>query len=165
VAERKGPKRMTLEHPKVKRLLEALRHGDFVDDACEYSGISQDSYYRWLREGYQLQRRTDNGEKLNPEEEQIKKLSETIKDAELLGQHAALAVIQRAANSGTWQAAAWFLERRNKKWSNRTEITGADGSPIVTVTVDDVDAKLRNLIDAATADSKKVDGGVTSETS
>ena len=57
-------------------------------------------------------------------------MSETIKEAELLGQHAALAVIQRAANSGTWQAAAWFLERRNKKWSNRTELTGPNGAPI-----------------------------------
>jgi hypothetical protein len=150
---RSGPKRMTLEHPKVKRLLEALRHGDFIDDACAYSGISEDTFYRWQREGNELQTRLDKDADLTPEEEQIRKMSETIKEAELLGQHAALAVIQRAANSGTWQAAAWFLERRNKKWSNRTEITGPDGGPIQTVTVDDLDEKLRNLIDASKADS------------
>ena len=121
---------MTLDHPKVKRLLEALRHGDFIDDACAYSGISEDTFYRWQREGAELHRRLDRGETLTEEEEQIRKMSETIKEAELLGQHAALAVIQRAANSGTWQAAAWFLERRNKKWSNRTELTGPNGAPI-----------------------------------
>lgn len=125
---------MTLDHPKVKRLLEALRHGDFIDDACAYSGISEDTFYRWQREGIELQHRLDKGETLNEEEEQIRKLSETIKEAELLGQHAALAVIQRAANAGTWQAAAWFLERRNKKWSNRTELTGPNGTPIAVAT-------------------------------
>jgi predicted mannosyl-3-phosphoglycerate phosphatase (HAD superfamily) len=148
---------MTLEHPKVKRLLEALRHGDFVDDACEYAAISEQTYYRWLREGFDLARRVDEGETLTPAETELQKLCESIKEAELLGQHAALTVIQRAANNGTWQAAAWFLERRNKKWSNRTEVTGPDGGPIQTVTVEDVDEKIRNLIAASEADRGSVE--------
>jgi len=75
-------------------------------------------------------------------------LCEALKEAELKGQHAALATIRRAAKDGTWQAAAWLLERRNKKWSNRTEVTGPDGGPVQVVTPEDVDAKLRGLIDA-----------------
>ena len=138
---------MTLDHPKVKRLLEALRHGDFIDDACAYSGISEDTFYRWMREGRELQRRLDAGETLTEEETEIRKMSETIKEAELVGQHAALAVIQRAANAGTWQAAAWFLERRNKKWSNRTELTGANGAPIsVTTTREELTERMLELL-------------------
>jgi len=144
---RSGPKRMTLEHPKVKRLLEALRHGDFVDDACAYAAISEQTYYRWQREGYELQRRIDAGETLTDEETAIRKLCEAIKEAELVGQHAALAVIQRAANSGTWQAAAWFLERRNKKWSNRTEVTGPDGGPVQVTSREELTDRMLELLD------------------
>lgn len=162
---KRGPKRMTLDNPKVQRLIMALKLGDFVEEACAYAPIAQDTYYRWIKEGQQVEQKIAAGETLTIEEKQIAEIAEALKEAEMAGQHAALAVIREAAKGGTWQAAAWFLERRNKKWSNRTEITGADGAPIATVTVDDVDAKLRNLIDAATADSKKVDGGVASETS
>ena len=41
-----------------------------------------------------------------------------------------VAIIQRAADT-TWQAAAWWLERKHKaEWSSRVEQTGADGSPV-----------------------------------
>lgn len=138
---------MTLEHPKVKRLLEALRHGDFIDDACAYAGISEDTFYRWAREGRELQKKIDRAETLTEEEEGVRKLSEAIKEAELVGQHAALAVIQRAANSGTWQAAAWFLERRNKKWSNRTEVTGPNGGPVEVTSREELTERMLELLD------------------
>jgi hypothetical protein len=156
---RRGPKRMTMEHPRVERLINALRLGDFVEEACSYAHISIDSYYRWLREGELLNNRLNNGDVLSKEENDIRELAEAIKEAELGGQHAALETIRTAAKNGTWQAAAWFLERRNKKWSNRTEITGADGAPVLQVTVEDVDAKIRNLIDAS-----KADNGISADT-
>ena len=156
---RSGPKRMTLGHPKVERLLNALKLGHFVEEACQYAGISFQTYYRWLREGADLDTRAASGETLTAEEEKIRELCEALKGAELAGQNQALDVIRTAARNGTWQAAAWFMERRNKKWSTRTEITGADGGPVQTVTVDDLDTKLRNLIDAA-----KADGGVPADT-
>jgi hypothetical protein len=157
VPTRRGPKRMTRTHPKVERLIEALTLGDFVEEACQYAGISVDTYYRWIREGNDLNKRDETKQPLTAEEREITELSEAIKEAELKGQHAALATIRRAAKNGTWQAAAWFLERRNKKWSNRTEITGPDGGPVQTVTVEDVDEKIRNLIAASEADRGGVD--------
>ena len=147
-----GPKRMTVEHPKVERLLNALRLGHFVQEACQYAPISEQTYYRWLKEGDAATRKQHNGETLTDNEQIVRELSEAIKAAELAGQSAALDVIRTAASQGTWQAAAWFLERRNKKWSNRTEITGPDGGPVHTVTVEDVDEKIRNLIAASEAD-------------
>jgi hypothetical protein len=147
-----APKRMTLTHPKVERLLTALKAGHFVQEACQYAPISEQTYYRWLREGAALDIRAANGEKLTPAEQGIRELCEVIKKAEVSGQNAALDTIRSAIKDGTWQAAAWFLERRNKKWSNRTEITGADGGPVQTVTVEDVDEKIRNLIAASEAD-------------
>jgi hypothetical protein len=49
-------------------------------------------------------------------------------------------LIEKAATDGSWQAAAWKLERKfPQKWGRvtRTEITGAEGKPISV----EVDAK------------------------
>ncbi|HEY7825101.1 MAG TPA: transposase [Acidimicrobiia bacterium] len=145
-------KRITLDDPKVDRLLNALKAGHFVQEACQYAPISEQTYYRWLREGKALDARAEAGDELTAEEQGIRELCEAIKVAEVSGQNAALDKIRDAINSGTWQAAAWFLERRNKKWSNRTEVTGPDGGPVHVVTPEDVDAKLRGLIDAYRAE-------------
>ena len=144
------PRRMTADDPKVQRLLNALKAGHFVQEACQYAPISEQTYYRWLREGSALDARADAGDKLTPTEQAQRELCEAIKAAEISGQNLALDKIREAIVGGTWQAAAWFLERRNKKWSNRTEITGPDGGPVETITVDDVDRQLRALIEEAT---------------
>lgn len=157
VARTGGPKRMTLGHPKVERLITALAAGHFVQEACQYAPISEQTYYRWLREGDAIETKMKNGEHVTEEEQLIRELCEAIKKAEISGQNAALDTIREAIKDGTWQAAAWFLERRNKKWSNRTEITGPDGGPVQTVTVEDVDEKIRNLIAASEADRGGVD--------
>lgn len=43
-----------------------------------------------------------------------------------------LSVVQREAMDGTWQAAAWYLERSSpQKWGRRiTEVSGRGGGPI-----------------------------------
>lgn len=141
---RTGRKRMTLDDPRVERLINGLRLGHFVEEACQHANISKQTYYRWLKEGEALDEKTTP---LTSDEQALRDLCDAIKAAELAGQSAALDVIRTAAARGTWQAAAWFLERRNKKWSNRTEITGPDGGPVETLTVDEVDQQLRRLIE------------------
>jgi hypothetical protein len=152
-----GRKRISVDDPRIDRLLNALKVGHFVEEACKYAPISERTYYRWLQEGQALDEKAERGETLTPEEEGIRQLCQAIKGAEVAGQNLALDKIREAINLGTWQAAAWFMERRNKKWSNRTEITGPDGGPVQTVTVEDVDEKIRNLIAASEADRGGVD--------
>lgn len=149
---KRGRKRMALDDPRVQRLLNVLRLGSFVEEACTYAHITETTYYRWKREGEAVQQKQYLGETLDDTEQQILEMYEAIAEAEVSGQYAALETIRTAAKDGTWQAAAWFLERRNKKWSNRTEVTGADGGPIETVTVEDVDQKIRDLITAVEDD-------------
>jgi hypothetical protein len=51
-----------------------------------------------------------------------------------------LTIIQKAANDGQWQAAAWYLERTNpKKWGRyeTVEVTGQDTTITVELTAKD----------------------------
>jgi hypothetical protein len=152
-----GRKRITIDDPRIDRLLNALKVGHFVEEACKYAPIHKATFYRWLQQGEIIDAKAERGEPLTEDEQEIRDLCDAIKAAEVSGQNVALDKIREAINLGTWQAAAWFLERRNKKWSNRTEITGPDGGPVQTVTVEDVDEKIRNLIAASEADRGGVD--------
>lgn len=75
-----------------KKLCNAIRLGATYKLACDFAGISEDTFANWRK------RYAD--------------FSERIKQAEGQGVIGWLAKIEEAANGGAWQAAAWKLERR-----------------------------------------------------
>jgi transposase len=92
------------------RLLEALRAGNTRRASCAYAGIDQDTLANWLR------RWSD--------------FSDAVEKAEADAEIRNVAIIQKAA-SETWQAAAWWLERRRPaEYRQRQEVTGADGGAL-----------------------------------
>ena len=94
----------------VAKLLEALRNGNTRRASCAVADISQDSLALWLR--------------TYPE------FAEAVEKAEGKAEASMVNVIKNASDT-TWQAAAWWLERKHKaEWSSRVEQTGADGSPV-----------------------------------
>jgi hypothetical protein len=94
----------------VQRITDALRGGNTRRASCAAAGISQDSLAVWLRE--------------------IPDFADAVEKAEGEAELRNLQVIQDATRT-TWQAAAWWLERKHKaEWSSRVEQTGADGSPV-----------------------------------
>lgn len=76
----------------VQRITEAIRLGATYELACGYAGIGVTTFHDWLN--------------AKPE------FSQAIKEAEGKGAIGWLAKIEKAASEGTWQAAAWKLERR-----------------------------------------------------
>lgn len=89
------------------RLLAVLAAGVPRSHACAAVGVSRETFYN------QLQR--DAG------------FANAVEEAEGRAVAQALTVIHRAASEGTWQAAAWFLERRYPaEFSRRTILAGAD---------------------------------------
>lgn len=74
-----------------KKILEAIRVGTTFRLACAYGGITEETFSQW-RKKY-------------PE------FSESVKEAVGTAAVSWLAKIEKAASDGTWQAAAWKLER------------------------------------------------------
>lgn len=92
------------------RIVDALRAGNTRRAASWAGGIDPDTFGIWLR--------------------RFPAFSEAVKAAEA---DAELAMVQRVRTAAdeSWQAAAWWLERKMKQdWSARQEQVGADGGAV-----------------------------------
>ena len=76
----------------VKRIVDALAAGNTRRAAAAYGGIDEDTLGRWLR------RYAD--------------FADAVKNAEAQAEVGHVARIAQASAAGTWQASAWWLERR-----------------------------------------------------
>jgi len=96
----------------VNRITQAIALGSTYELAAAYGGITFETLRVWR--------------KTKPA------FSAAVKDAEGRAVVGWLAKIEKAANDGAWQAAAWKLERRYTRDYGRTiqEHTGPDGGPI-----------------------------------
>lgn len=94
------------------KMVEALKKGAYVELAIKYARISKTTHYSWMR----------MGEKGDPK---YRDYYEQITAADSYGGLQALETINAAAANGTWQAAAWLLERRHgyvkPEWKPREE--------------------------------------------
>jgi transposase len=96
-----SPGRPTKRTPEtVKKLCDAIRLGASYGDACGYAGIDHDTFTRWRQD--------------------FPEFAAEVKEAEGSGRVQLIAKIQKAANDGNWQAAAWMLERRDPQNYGRT---------------------------------------------
>lgn len=76
----------------IEKLLQAIRMGATYDLACKYAGISFELFCQWRNEKVDF--------------------LDAVKEAEGQAAYGWLEKIEKAANDGNWQAAAWKLERR-----------------------------------------------------
>lgn len=89
-----------------------LSAGNTQRDSAALAGISEETYYTWQETHFEF--------------------SEAVKKAEYRCKARNIAIIQKAAEK-TWQAAAWYLERRYHDefaLKNFSEITGKNGEAI-----------------------------------
>ena len=115
-----------------ERIVSAVRAGSYLDDAASLAGIGRSTLYLWLAEGKKAEQKHDNGQKLSDRDTTYLEFMDAVESARAEAQLRNVAIIQRAANEGTWQAAAWFLERTNpRKWGRHetVEIGVADDRP------------------------------------
>jgi hypothetical protein len=104
---------------RIKRLTEAISLGSTRKLAAQYAGIDEDTLRAW--------------EKRYPE------FKASLLEAEGRAVVGWLAKIEKAANDGTWQAAAWKLERLHAEDYGRTvseqRHSGPDGKEPVKFTI------------------------------
>lgn len=119
------PRRTKYTPERVKQICEVLAEGNPRRTACVLAGITDETFYAWMR--------------------QHPAFSDAVAKAEQEAVRRNVAIIQRAAER-TWQAAAWWLERRYPhEFGLKQQLTAEDS---VTAKLDEL---LRRADDAARA--------------
>jgi transposase len=115
-----------------------LKLGYYQEDAAIMAGIAPSTYYDWLKKGAEEDSRQDEIKALGDESSPLpaiiegsdielvyvfSEFSEAVARARAEAEGAHIKNIRRAADNGTWQASAWFLERSfPKKWGKRSTL-------------------------------------------
>jgi hypothetical protein len=135
------------------RIEEALLLGATIEIAADYAGITATTYHNWRKRGREEADRRSNGRvkagtKKWEREQPYFDFFEVTKRAIAQSALNDLSVIQTAAVTGTWQAAAWRLERRHN-YRQQTDVTsgGETVQPIVYIKED------RSLMDTPQEDT------------
>lgn len=123
-----------------KHLVEAIMAGNYIEPAVRACGIGVSTYYRWMEQG--------EAHAADGKATAYRDLWEAVKKAEGEAEIKALKQIRSAA-SESWQAAAWYLERKfPARWGRkeRVEHTGKDGEAIAVS--HDFDREVAELVSA-----------------
>lgn len=123
VVKKKRGAKSKLTPETVEKIAASIRAGNYAKVACASAGISESVYYKWLDEA-----------KAPGASKELLEFMELVERAEAEAEAIKVAQVAKAATK-TWQAAAWFLERKHgERWGRndklRQEISGPDGGPI-----------------------------------
>jgi len=93
--------KLKLTEEMIEKAAKLIAAGNYHKTVAQYLGIHEATWWRWLQKG----------ETAKSKRSIYRKLYEAVKKAEAEAQIRNVAIIQKAAQE-TWQAAAWWLERR-----------------------------------------------------
>ena len=103
-----------------KKLLNAIKAGNYITVSARYAGIHPNTFHRWMKRGREAQSGA------------YRKFFEAVKEAETYAEVRAVAIIQQQMEDN-WRAAVAYLERKfPKRWSpreKRESSSGADTKP------------------------------------
>lgn len=122
-----GLGRPTKLNPEMQeKICQLLKAGNTFRTACEVAGIGETTGQEWRARG-------ENRHSARAGDEIFARFAKATRKAEEEAAARNVALIQKAAAAGTWQAAAWWLERKfPSEWAriDRHEHTGPRGGPI-----------------------------------
>jgi len=118
---KKNSGRTTKLTPQLQEtIVNHILRGSYMETAAAAAGIDKTTLYRWLKQG------ADAISSASPYYGFRHAVESALAEAEVRD----LNVVDHAARSGVWKAAAWKLERRApKRWGKqeRVEVTAGDG--------------------------------------
>ena len=121
--------------PQVQaRIVQAIVGGNDITVAAAYAGIGKTTFYEWLERGRKEAARLAASSRAKPKDSEtpFAEFADAIQKAQADAETRNVALIAKAAQEGTWTAAAWWLERKYpERWGrkDRHEVTGKDGEP------------------------------------
>jgi transposase-like protein len=110
----------------IKKAHGYISQGHYAIVVCSYLGISEATYYKWIQKAKEDQQ--------NEKQSIYVEFFESVKEAEAIAEMKHIENIKQASDEGTWQASAWYLERKHKdRWSNKQEVqlSGNPEQPLV----------------------------------
>jgi transposase-like protein len=115
-------------------IVSMIAAGSYAEVAARANGVGPSTYYAWMKRGEDAEV-DDTGKPLDFDDERYVEFREAVKEAEAKAEVLAVGRIQQAAAGGTWQASAWYLERKYPdRWGRkdhvRQEISGPGGGPV-----------------------------------
>jgi len=92
-----------------------ISEGHYTNIVCQFLGIAETTFYSYVNQGKEdIEAGKDT---------MHAKFLQSIKEAEAIAEMTHLQNILKTAQEGTWQASAWYLERKHKsRWSTKQEI-------------------------------------------
>ena len=111
----------------------AIQHGAYVETAAQLAGIQKVTYYDWLKRGKAVQQMLDEAHEneqpaITAHEANCVNFANAVFKAMAESEMRDLAAIDNAAQTGTWQAAAWKLERKHhSRWGRKVAVTDEKG--------------------------------------
>ncbi len=125
-------------------IVAALERGNFQLVAAEVAGIDVSTFTRWM----------DRGRKPGDAQAPFRAFRAAVLVANAKCQDVQLARINRAASRGTWQAAAWILERRFPEQWGRKMAQPTDGADAFAAFLDEVARKRAEHLQKSSGDTE-----------
>ena len=118
--------RKTLLYSEAKdRLLLAITKGLTILDACEYVGISEQTYYNWLNKDV----------KSIANEEDKKKYLEFLESLKKAQSECQMYCLDFIMKDKSWQSKAWVLERRfPDRWAKKDMTINENNEKVINFT-------------------------------
>jgi DNA-binding transcriptional MerR regulator len=119
VTEPRATGRPSKLSPEVQKIIvTAVSRGMYYEAAASLAGVTYATLRNWYNRGeVEAERRSSprvkSGTRKWEREQPYFEFFDALKKAQATAQYNALRTIDTASNSGTWQAAAWLLERRH----------------------------------------------------
>lgn len=110
----------------IEKITKVIAAGNYANVACQFCGISEVTYYAWINRGIaeaeRIEKLNAQGVEALPDKKEgiYLKFLKAIRKAETEGEVAAVAHIRNAMGN-SWQAAAWYLERKHHERYGRRD--------------------------------------------
>lgn len=130
--------------PRVhEKIVSNLRNGAYKTVAAQEAGIARSTFNNWMERGEMEEARLEEGFAATPGEKKYLDFKKDVDKAMAQAEVNAVKVIQEAGSLGTWQAAAWYLERSfPQRWAKVRPMDDSDNKKDVA----DPDEALNKLL-------------------